>query len=378
MESTSAPFHVQKNRSKITQTLLRWFPMPEILFPHAAGIDISDSSIKWVTLEGRGTQKRVHSFGEKLLTPGVVVNGTVKDFEKLVAALREMKKDLKGVDCAHVALPEENAYVFNMIVPEGSSRAQILSMIEFELDARVPIELPAAVYDFNVIEKHGGGGQEIGVVVFPRELAQSYAAAFDAAGILLLSLEVEARSTARAISTGTENEPITLLVDFGRARTGLAVLKHGVPIFTSTVAVGGETMTKAVMDKLTLSAEDAEKFKDEEGLLGQENGAKSSGSEALSHAASALADEVVRHYRYWDTRRDEHGDRVTPIEKVVLVGGTANLRGLADYIAARTQAPTERPNIWQHVCSFDEYIPPLDWRASLQYSTAVGLALRGA
>lgn len=352
--------------------------MPETLFPHAAGIDISDSSIKWLALEGDKTKKRIRSYGEELLSEGIVVNGTVQDVPKLAEALREVKKHLGGIDCAHVALPEEAAYVFSMHVPDMSSREQILSMIEFELDARVPIEPSAAVYDFNVIMKYDdGAGEEIGVVVFPRDLAESYAAAFDAAGILLLSLEVEARSIARAVSSGRDDEPITLLVDFGRARTGLAVLKRGVPIFTSTVAVGGETMTRAIMEKLALSREEAETFKSDQGLLA-EGGAKSPGIEALSHSASALADEVVRHYRYWDTRRNEHGERMTPIARVLLVGGTANLRGLTDYIAARVQAPTERPNIWQHVCSFDDYIPPVSWRKSLQYATAVGLALRGA
>ena len=30
-----------------------------------------------------------------------------------------------------------------------------------------------------------------------------------------------------------------------------------------------------------------------------------------------------------------------------------------------------------HVASFDEYIPPIDRKHSLQYATAIGLALRG-
>jgi Tfp pilus assembly PilM family ATPase len=59
------------------------------------------------------------------------------------------------------------------------------------------------------------------------------------------------------------------------------------------------------------------------------------------------------------------------------VGGSANLKGLADYIAGRAQAPCERGNVWRNVASFDEYIPPIDKRRSLQYATAIGLALRG-
>src|SRR3989344_7094590 len=209
----------------------RWFPRPHILLPPAAGIDISDASIKWIVLEEGSSGRKVHSWGHESLPAGILVNGVIKDAGVLAQILGTVKARA-GIECAHAALPEESAYVFSMHVPEGSSRAQILSMIEFELEGRVPIQPSAAVYDFDVIMKHDGS-EEIGVVVFPRDIAESYVSAFSAAGMRLLSLEVEANSIARAVSSGAPDEPITLLVDFGRLRTGFAVLKRGIPIFTS-------------------------------------------------------------------------------------------------------------------------------------------------
>ena len=358
-----------------TNILTRWFPLPKTLLPPAAGVDISDTAIKWIVLEPFLAGKRVRCFGQELLPDGTVVNGIVKDVSAFASALGEMKKKMGGIQCAHAALPEEAAYIFSMHVPENSSRGQILSMIEFELEGRVPIAPSAALYDFDIITKHDGTGDEIGVVVFPRDLAASYAEAFTLAKVNLLSLEVEANSIARAISSGNA-EPITLLVDFGRLRTAFAVLKNGKPIFTSTVEVGGETIDRAIAEKLSLAPEDVTTFKNEQGFLA-DGGKGSLGVEAISGTISALADEVARHYQYWDTRRNERGERVTPVERVFLVGGSANLKGLADYIAARVQAACTRPNVWQNVCSFDDYIPPIDRRESLQYVTAIGLALRG-
>lgn len=359
------------------QTFSKWFPTPQILSLRAAGIDISDASIKWMIITGDGNNRRVQSYGSETLESGIVVDGIIKNAKNLIEALRRVKSKLGRIHCAHAALPEEAAYVFSMHVPENSRREQILSMVEFELDGRVPIPPRDAVYDFDVIAgRDDDTGVEIGVVVFPRQLAESYAEVFDAAGINLLSLEVEARSIARAVSSGTKDEPITLSVDFGRVRTGFAVLKRGIPIFTSTVGVGGEAMTRAVIEKLSLSPEDAEKFKNEQGLLA-EGGTKNPGVEALAGTASALSDEIAKHYHYWDTRRNNKGERMTPVGRVLIVGGSANLKGLADYIAGRIKAPTERPNVWQNVCSFEEYIPPIDRRASLQFATAIGLALRG-
>ena len=68
---------------------------------------------------------------------------------------------------------------------------------------------------------------------------------------------------------------------------------------------------------------------------------------------------------------------MTPVGRVLLVGGSANLKGLPDYVAGRVQAQTERGDVWQNVASFDDYIPPIDRQHSLQYATAIGLALRG-
>lgn len=362
--------------NSLASFISRYFPTPELLVPRSAGIDISDSSVKWMVIAPQKKNNAVISYGSESIPEGVVEKGTIRDDAALAEILKQVKEKMGGVSRAHAALPEEAAYVFSMHVPENTAHEQILGMIEFELEDRVPLSPRDAVYDFNVImERDDGIGEEIGVVVFPIEFVRKYGKAFESAGIELLSMELEASSIARAISSGSANEPITLSVDFGRARTGFAVLKRGIPIFTSTVEVGGDAITRAVMEKLSLSPEDAQVFKNEQGLLADKE--KSSGIEALAGAASALSDEVAKHYHYWDTRRNDKGEHMTPVGKVLIVGGSANLKGLADYIAGRIQAQTELPNVWENVRSFEEYIPPIDAKESLRYATAIGLALRG-
>ena len=350
------------------------------------GVDISDASIKWVALShpagqnplggaSRGS-RRVEAWGQEELAGGIVNSGVVHDVARLSEALRALKQKVPHISAVHAALPEEAAFVFSMSAPPGSTRQQILNMIEFEFETRVPIPPPAAVYDFDLIAPDGESPmQEIGVAVFPRDVAESYAQAFEDAGFSLLSLEIEARSIARAAVSPSANESIVLLVDFGMKRTGFAVLKHGIPIFTSTVEIGGEALDRALSEQMHLSPKQIEVWKNEQGLLPSE-GTKSPGLEALSGAASSLGSEVARHFNYWDTRRNERGERVTPVSRVLLLGGSANMKGLGDYISGRVQAPVDRPNVWRNVCSFEEYIPPIERRTSLQYATAIGLALR--
>src|SRR3989338_8648784 len=226
-EATSAPSYVQR----VSSTVDRWFPVPRLLLPFATGIDISDASIKWLTLKESAHGHEVAAYGNKPLATGVVVGGAIQDVEQLAHVLTSIKADLGGATAAHAALPEEAAYVFSMHVPSGSNRDQITQMIEFEFEGRIPIPPSAAVYDYNIIGRNDGEGDEISVTAFPNGLAENYAQSFELAGIELLSLEVEARSIGRAVASRENTEPITLLVDFGRARTGFAVLKRGIPIF---------------------------------------------------------------------------------------------------------------------------------------------------
>ena len=361
--------------SRASDRFERWFPTPRLLLPYSVGIDISDSSVKWLAfseLPLRGY--RISSWGSIDVPPGVVDGGIINDMNALTLILKEIKKRVPGATHAHAALPEEPAYVFSMNVPRGTGREQIIRLIEFEFEGRVPIPPSSAVYDYDIIEENEREGTEISVSVFPIDAARAYGHVFENAGIELLSLEIEARSIARAITVDTD--PITLVVDFGLARTGFAVVKHSIPIFTSTVEIGGAKLTEVVMEGLACDEAAAQVLKNEQGLLMQGENKKKIVDD-MRAVALLLGDEVARHFHYWDTRRDDHGERMTPVEKILLIGGSANLKGLADVIAMKVQAPTSRGNIWGNICSFDDYIPAIDRRASLQYATAAGLALRG-
>ena len=85
--------------------------------------------------------------------------GAVRDARALGLALADLKKTA-GVVCAHAALPEEGAYVFSMHVPHNSTHEQMMHVIEFELENRVPIPPKQAVYDFDIVGTNSEEGEE--------------------------------------------------------------------------------------------------------------------------------------------------------------------------------------------------------------------------
>ena len=350
----------------------RWFPAPRVLIPRTMGIDISDTSVKWLALDRAYDGAHMTHYGSTVLEHGVVEGGVIRDEGVLERVLRSIKTQVKGIGYVHVALPEEAAYVFSMHVPPGTPREQVLKLIEFEFEGRVPILPAASVYDYDVI-KEDSEGSEIGVTVFPREVADVYLRVCAAAGFSVWSFEIGARSIARAALTDVSDEMV-LLVDFGETRTSFAVVHASIPIFTSTIALGGADVTRAIMEASARTAEDAERFKNEQGILGV--GEAEIGSKAANNVVQKLVDEVARHFHFWDTRRDERGARVTPVAKVVLVGGSSNIKGLTDSIATAVHAPVERASMLPRITCATCEIPPIDRKASLGYATTIGLALR--
>jgi hypothetical protein len=84
----------------------------------------------------------------------------------------------------------------------------------------------------------------------------------------------------------------------------------------------------------------------------------------------------VRHQTYWNSPPEDEPPR-RPIERAIICGGNANLRGFPEYLEGFLNVPVSIANVWENAFSFDSYVPPMHFAESLEYATAVGLSLRG-
>ncbi len=355
--------------------IARFFPPLRMLARPAVGIDISDSSVKFLELVERSGVVAVGRFGERAIPQGVVLGGHIKDDKRLAQVLAALRKD-QGLSYVCAALPEEDAYLFQTHIPNATEQTAARSMIEFQIEEHVPLSSAEVLFDYEKIGSVSREGERaVAVTVYPKAAAAAYAKVFSDAGLDALSYEVEAQAVSRAIIPS--GDPGTyLMVDFGRARTGLGIVREGVLLFTATIDVGGDDITEAIMKTFKVSPEEAEQIKNERGFT------RASGNDelfaALMSTVSALQDEINRHLVFWASRIGERGSEARPIESIVLCGGNANLRGLTDYLAKSLRLPTRVADVWTNTFSYDDYIPPIDREHSLGYATAIGLALRGA
>ena len=346
------------------------FPPPEFLAMPSAGIDISDTSIKYLDAEYTRAGLVPRVFDTMRIPQGLVVDGVVEDVAGLARALRELRGQ-NDRTFANVSLPEELVYLYTLEVPSAHRHEDILKVVEFSLSEHVPIPADNAVFNYDIMRQHGEVS-EVSITVFPKDVVEGYRHAFEESGFMVKGFELEAQSVARSIIP-VDAEGVSMIIDFGRTRTGITIALGRVPIFSTTVKVGGNALTEAIMKHHSVSEEEADRIKRTQGLSHTSDEALRT---ILMDTTTALIDEIRRHYRYWDTRRDEEGNRIAGIERIFLCGGAVGLKGLPEHVSSVLQVPVRVGNVWENMFDLDVHIPKVTRTISWQYATAAGLLLR--
>lgn len=348
------------------------FPPPAFLSMPAVGLDVSDSSVKMVEFERglRGTHLK--RWARAALPAGAIVGGKIQDMKVLAQAIAEFRSKF-GFTFAHASLPEQQAYFFKTEVPYDIKASRIRQVLEFKLESNVPIPLRDAIFDYDLLPpKKRGDAIDVGVTVYPADAVEKFTNVLTQAGVVPLSLEIEAQAIERAVIP-TDDEGVHMVIDFGETRTGIAIVHRSMLVFTSTLEVRGRELTRAIMEELKVDLEAAEQFKNESGIL--RNSGNATLSADLMKTVTALKTEIERHYAYWESREKGTG-HAGSVESIILCGGNANVAGLPEYLTESLQIPVERANVWRNIFSFDERVPEIDFAHSLSFATAVGLGLR--
>jgi type IV pilus assembly protein PilM len=352
-----------------------FFTAPKFLSMPAVGLDISADAIRFIELEqGSNGVLAVTRYATRNFPLGIISEGHVRDRKKLQEVIASLAHEYK-LSFAHVALPEEQAYLANIRIPLVSP-AEIRDVIELRLEEHVPISGAEAVFDYVVVGEGKSGRKDtidVVVSVLAHSVVEEYLDIFSETGITPKAFEFESQAMARAIIPRGDNGTF-LVIDIGKMITDIFVSANGVVQFSASLDIGGHYLTQSIEKALGVSYEEAEGLKVQHGLIGGEGA--TAVRNALGPVMTDLRTRLMRHYSYWQTH---HGEKVGGnIERVFITGGGANLKGIAEYLSLGLDVKVVIANPWINVCSFEDYIPPIGLHESHGYTAAIGLALRNS
>ena len=355
----------------------------------AFGLDISDLSLKIIKLKKKptvltqGNFLSLVSFGETKIKPGVIEKGEIRNEEALAEIIKEAVNNVKGekLNTRYIiaSLPEEKAFLQVIQLPIMKEE-ELKKAVYFEAENYVPLPIDEVYLDSQIIPpiKDGPDHFDVLIAALPKKIIDPYLNSLKGAGLRPLALEIESQAISRAlVKKEVSSEPL-LLIDLGENRISFIIFSGYSLRFTSSRLISSQGFTEAISKTLKVDLKEAEKLKIKYGIGGDSKSNKI--FEALTPALTDLVEQIKKYLSYYQTHtRHEHlPSNGKEVQKVLLSGGGANLKGLCDFLSLELKLPVEMGNPWINILPKPlKEVPELSYEESLRYTTALGLALRG-
>ncbi len=371
------------------------------LNPEAFGIDISDMSLKIVKLKKRGKLFDIKSFIEQKIKSGIVINGEIKNQARLSEIIKEAVLKVNGekLGTNHViaSLPEQKAFLRVIDMPL-MSQDDLKSAVIYEAENYVPMPIEEIRLDFQVISslKEKSGHCQVLIVALPKKIVESYVSCLEGANLEVMALEIESLAISRAL-LGKENlfRPY-IIINLGAAKTDFIVFSGGSLRFVSSIPVSSFGFTQIISENLSIGLAEAEELKIKYGLMKRVKDGKMSSLmdeknkkeseermvfESLIPALVDLTQQIKRHIEYYCAHFTEE-EKLADVKKnlsIIISGGGSNLKGLSEYLSVELKMPVVIGEPWASIISKGkEKILKISPEETLSYTTAIGLAMRGA
>lgn len=352
------------------------------------GVDIGTSSIKVVVIEKVDEKILLRNYGEISLGPraGVEVGqATNLPPEKVAEALRDLLKEAE-ITAHHtlIAIPFSASLLSLVELPDVGDK-ELSSMIPLEARRYIPVPITEVSLDWWVLPKRRSevkivakestspekviGKIEVIIAAIHNEVIKKYESIKRDAQIPgeASHFEIEIFSTLRAVASH-DLAPI-LVMDIGAGSTKLALVDEGVVRGSHVISIGGQDITLGLSRSQEIPFDKAEEIKCRAGIIGDADG-----RDVAAVSELLLANIMNESARFSENYEHKHN---TKIEKVILVGGGARLKGIEKIVAQNFKNipiligdPFSRVDSPAFLSSTIKEISP-------NFAVSIGIALRG-
>lgn len=336
------------------------------------GIDIGSSAIKIVQLRRERGQAVLETYGAIALGPyaGVEIGrATNLPVEKLAEALTDVLREGNATTKESAISIPYSASLISLIKMPAVPERQLKDMVPLEARKYIPVPIAEVMLDWFVVPKEEsdpekGKKEDVLLVAIHKDTLTKYQTLVQTVGLSASFFEIEVFSTARA-SLGAGVLPVAVL-DIGAATGKLYVVERGIVRESHILNHGGQELTLAVAGALGITMTEAEELKRTHGLLPQ-GGDKLRAS--LEATLSNLLTEVNRSLLSFEQRSGK------AVATIVITGGGATLKGLAEFMQAKLAATISRATPFAKTRA-PAFLEGVLSDIGPEFSVAVGLALR--
>lgn len=302
------------------------------------GIDISNRGIKIMSIDVKKWQ--VYGYGYISADLMSKKSDQSRD-DRLRQALRSLLKDhIVGrlpSDQVAISIPTSRSYSRSLSLPRQAEK-NLEEAIRLEAEQYIPVPLSELNVGHQIITRTDES-IDVSISAAPSNLVDSLVRACSDVGLTVMVAEPSINSAARLVSHTEQGDLPTILLDIGSSTTDIAILDGSIRAATS-VNQGGNSFTKSIADRLSISHEKAHQLKV---LSGLSTGPRQS---AIKSAIAPQIDDIIANIHKITRYYSERIDKNRQIEQVILVGGGANVPGLGDYFTDKLIMPARIASPW--------------------------------
>jgi type IV pilus assembly protein PilM len=333
------------------------------------GLDVSDYSIEIVSLGNSRENPQLLAIGRKTLAPGIVEEGKILDKENLGKIIQNLisNPQFGKIETKKLifSLPESKSFVQTFEIPKELAKTETLELVKSQASQTFPFSLDELYFDFQIKGNFGF------LVAAPKKIINDYLEIFKILKLKPIALENESTSWGRALIDGMEKT--LLIVDIGAKTTNLALFDDKELKLSFSIGTAGNKFARVISDKLNIPFKKAEETKKKIGLNPKMEGGKI--FLILQKEILEIIEEIRKIENYFGQKTGKK------IEKIILIGGSALLPYLVDYLSENLEKkveigdPLSKINI--DISEEKGFLKETLKTDSVLYSTAFGLALRG-
>ena len=323
------------------------------------GIDIGTTNIKIAQITSKDNVHTLETYG--LVNAAFDIDETKEEsIAKTVLILKNLIEK-SGVSTNKIVASLPNSAVFTSVIDLPPLKDnELKAAIEFEAKKYVPLPITEMTLSWSTIEKMPDGKTRILLTAVPNSILRSYLKIFQQAKLEPVALEIEALALIRAL-IGDDKGSI-LIIDVGAKSTHLNIVENGNLLLTRNIPMGGDTITQKIAESLKISMVRAEQFKKDFGVT-QSNLIPENIKPILANIKSE-AKQLKGIYQA----------RGKKFDKIMIVGGTANLPGLNEFFSDMDAKIVNGDPLSK--LTFPADLKPVISQYAENLSVAIGLALR--
>jgi type IV pilus assembly protein PilM len=344
------------------------------------GLDIGASAIKLVVLKSaNGVLRLKEAFVSEFEFDETTLKA--KHTEKAIAELvkSNLKKASIGTKKVCVSIWGQSAFIRFIKLPKVE-RKKLIKMIGFEAQQQVPFPLDDVIWDYQIFSNSTGPEFNILLVAVKNKVIKFLLEGLKETGLEIEFIDTNPLACLNAVNYFYKDANL-IIVDIGAKSTNL-MIKEGQKIWTRSIALGGNDITKSIMVHYNIDFKKAEELKkkgakallpDAGKEIDDEDASSKELSDAISPILTTIASELSNSIGFYKSQFSMSKD----IKKVLLTGGSSCIVNLDKFFEYNLGIQVELIDIAKDVKFLAGKSNPTEISISGIYTSAIGLALRG-